>query len=392
MALQSEILSGNSRLDQAAAGNAVIRAAPPHDDADAVRRIQKGLVAILRIQMPLSFPNGPNGEPDGKFGNETFQAVIDFQKMAFPNDSRQWDGRVGRLTLGEMDSRLPARGRAAPAPTPPTPPGDLVLDILLAGTTPPHNLSKSDLESTMNVNSLTTRQRASLLVPLPIHPGAPNPVPPPFNLTPVPLINHTTRSLELYFQQEALVASLASAGGRRLISDFFANTTAKAEILYADGSVVSILVRDNASFSTNAGAFEADFTRRMRLVLDASGGTVNPATLKADLEAHGGPMTPPGLPFFGLGSELGILGSFQESRVRLVGLKIVSGREFTAKLQYEVFDHFGCDDTDLEGLPSHGTPGQIAMWLLARDPSHAPGHKPFVVRIHVLRSVADTRP
>jgi hypothetical protein len=130
----------------------------------------------------------------------------------------------------------------------------------------------------------------------------------------------------------------------------------------------------------------------MRLVLAASTGIVNPKTLKADLEAHGGKMTPADLPFFGLGSELGILGSFQESRVRLTALNVVSEKKFTAKLQFEVFDHFGCDNSDLEGLPSHGTPGQIAMWLLARDPDHGPGHKPFVVRIHVLRLVADVRP
>lgn len=392
MALKSRLLAGNARLEQAAAGNAVIKAAPPADDADAVRRIQKALVAILRIQMPLSFPDGPNQEPDGKFGNETYQAVVSFQKLAFPNDSRQWDGRVGKFTIGEMDQRLPTGGGTAPtppAPTPPTPPGNLTLDILLAGTTP-HNLNKSDLESTMNLNALTTRQKAAVFFPMIIHPLVPTPL--PLNLTPIPLKIHPTLSLELYFGQEALAASLASAGGRKLIADFFGNTTPKKEILYPDGSVVSILVRDNASFRSNASAFETDFIGRMRLVLSANGGAVNTSTLKADLESHGGRMTPPSLPFFGIGSELGILGSFQESRVRLVGLNVTSAKSFTAQLQYEVFDHFGCDDSDLEGLPTHGTPGQIAMWLLSRDPANGPGHKPFVVRIHVLRSVADTRP
>ena len=110
MPLKSQVLSGNARLEQAAAGNTVISSAPTADDS--VRRLQKALVATLNIKMPVSFPNGQNQEPDGIFGNETYQAVVAFQKMAFPKDARQWDGRVGKLTIAEMDKRLPARGTA----------------------------------------------------------------------------------------------------------------------------------------------------------------------------------------------------------------------------------------------------------------------------------------
>ena len=264
------------------------------------------------------------------------------------------------------------------------------MDTLLAGTTA-HNLSKSDLESALHLNKLSLRQKAAVYFPLPSYPGtggfivnlSPLPVP-------IPLIEHSTRSLEMYFAQEALVASLASGGGQTLIDDFFKNTVAKKEILYAESSTVSGLVRDNGDFKANAAKFEADFIRRMRLFRAKSGGVINPGTLRSDLEKFGGPLAPPSLPFFGIGSKLGILGSFQESRVRLTRLDIPTAKSFTATLRYEVFDHFGCDDKDLEGLPSHGTPGQIAMWLLARDPRHAPGHKPFVVRIHVVRTVSDT--
>jgi hypothetical protein len=41
------------------------------------------------------------------FGNETFLAVQRFQKQAFPNRPAEWDGRVGKNTLAEMDRRLP---------------------------------------------------------------------------------------------------------------------------------------------------------------------------------------------------------------------------------------------------------------------------------------------
>ena len=60
----------------------------------------------LGFPLPKSFPNGPNGAPDGLFGDETFKAVQSFQKQVFPKDFSKWDGRVGDKTLAEMDRRL----------------------------------------------------------------------------------------------------------------------------------------------------------------------------------------------------------------------------------------------------------------------------------------------
>jgi peptidoglycan hydrolase-like protein with peptidoglycan-binding domain len=116
MALSSKILSGNTRLDSAASGGPPIKPAPPPDDPDAVKCIQKALVA-LKLPMPLSFPAGPANEPDGKFGQETYTQVIAFQKRAFPNDPSQWDGRVGKNTLTEMDLRLPKGPTPIPSST-----------------------------------------------------------------------------------------------------------------------------------------------------------------------------------------------------------------------------------------------------------------------------------
>lgn len=107
MPLRSEILAGNARLEAAANGAPSVKKAPPADDPDAVRRIQKALVA-LGFPLPISFP--PGGEPDGKFGTETFNAVIAFQRHAFPGEPGQWDGRVGKNTLAAMDDALSADG------------------------------------------------------------------------------------------------------------------------------------------------------------------------------------------------------------------------------------------------------------------------------------------
>jgi peptidoglycan hydrolase-like protein with peptidoglycan-binding domain len=113
MALQSAILSGNARLDSAAGGGPSVKRRPPDDDADAIRRIQNGLVA-LGFPLPKSFPNGSGGAPDGVFGDETFTALQKFQRQVFPKLPGEWDGRAGKKTLEEMDQRLP-KG-SAPSP------------------------------------------------------------------------------------------------------------------------------------------------------------------------------------------------------------------------------------------------------------------------------------
>jgi peptidoglycan hydrolase-like protein with peptidoglycan-binding domain len=108
MALQSNILAGNARLEAVSTGAPSVKRRLPDDDEDAVRRIQNALVA-LGIPLPNSFPNGPNGAPDGVFGTETFNGVQRFQKTAFPASPSEWDGRVGKKTLEEMDARLPKK-------------------------------------------------------------------------------------------------------------------------------------------------------------------------------------------------------------------------------------------------------------------------------------------
>lgn len=117
MPLQSAILAGSPRLEQAVGGGPSVKRRPPDDDADAVRRIQNALVA-LGFPLPNSFPNGPGGAPDGIYGDETFNAVQRFQKSVFPGSPGEWDGRAGRKTLEEMDKRLP---KGAPPPVPQKP-------------------------------------------------------------------------------------------------------------------------------------------------------------------------------------------------------------------------------------------------------------------------------
>lgn len=103
MALQSALLSGNPRLEEAAAGGPSVKKRPPNDDPSAVKAIQRALVE-LGHKLPNSFSSG---EPDGLFGEETFNRVMDYQKKVFPGQWQEWDGRVGKKTLEKMDAELP---------------------------------------------------------------------------------------------------------------------------------------------------------------------------------------------------------------------------------------------------------------------------------------------
>ena len=107
MPLQSAILSGNARLEQVLTGAPSVKRRPPDDDPDAVRRIQIALVNLGMGPMPKTFPDGHNNAPDGEFGDETVGKVVKFQRTVFPNTPGEWDGRVGKKTLEEMDKRLP---------------------------------------------------------------------------------------------------------------------------------------------------------------------------------------------------------------------------------------------------------------------------------------------
>ena len=110
--LRSRILAGNARLERASLRPPSIKRAPPDDDVDAVQRIQTALKE-LGYPMPLSFKRG---RPDGKFGDESYRAVLSFQRSAFPSDPLQWDGRVGRNTLAQLDDAL--TGSAEPVELP----------------------------------------------------------------------------------------------------------------------------------------------------------------------------------------------------------------------------------------------------------------------------------
>ena len=111
MALKSEVLRGNRRLEQAAAGPPSIKPLPAIEDPDAITRIQYALIELGFL--PKDFGSSPL-ESLGIFGPGTEAAVKEFQKKAFPQSPSEWDGKVGRGTLTQLDARLQRSGPQPP--------------------------------------------------------------------------------------------------------------------------------------------------------------------------------------------------------------------------------------------------------------------------------------
>ena len=240
MALQSKILSGNTRLDSAASGGPSIKPAPPPDDPDAVKRIQKAL-AELKFPLPLSFPAGPTNEPDGKFGQETYTQVIAFQKVVFPKDPSQWDGRVGKNTLREMDLRLPKGSSPTPSST---------LTVIPFHETRPMLISFED-HTKLSQNLEDKPVVLTRLKPIAL-----------LNLVTNRLIFDTVSKRERQFLLEMRLGGVVA---NILAIDFLANILSGREILYDTSNLVSTTVHSSSEFKkahSNVAAFIADALTR----------------------------------------------------------------------------------------------------------------------------------
>lgn len=86
------------------------------------------------------------------------------------------------------------------------------------------------------------------------------------------------------------------------------------------------------------------------------------------------------------------IGSFQGVSVSLTNFKAStsSPASFSGTLLYELRDHFGVDDDDCEVSTNgfHGTPGQVAMWILQHH--RRPGHMPWITQVKVERRISGT--
>lgn len=462
MALNNPLLSGSNRLRQVSDGGPIIKAAPPHDDADAVQRLQIALRTLTKNPMPQTFVNGPTKPPDGKFGIETQNTVIAFQKIAFPKEPREWDGRVGPKTIKKMDEMLPKGGGGGggvvpvPPPLPPAPIPPLGLTIV---NQPPgnelmlaeidDNPAKSDLNSDSRQVagvSLGARLRvwfaklgvgAALLNeieklalgltgfgPLEIRKFLSGLIESgklereAFDdisaaaITSFPDVDVnkplSPRAVRL---NQALLKNEMAVGGDVAMELFRAWTaeSAKPAQLRNFPSLDGVM-SGTPGFKGAAKQFEdrlrENVQQQAKLALidfrDLVTGTGPkrgqsedvPATELGKQSRRSLPAVEPVIPQLSLIDDRVskiCIGSFQGVHISMTGFTAdAKTRSFTANLKYDIRDHFGVDDDDCEvsrqGI--HGTPGQVAMWVLQH---FAPqGHKPFIDQVIVRRAVTGT--
>lgn len=110
------------------------------------------------------------------------------------------------------------------------------------------------------------------------------------------------------------------------------------------------------------------------------------------------PAIEPRLPNLGITTDTVVkicIGSFQGVEVSLTDFEFhLTGTppvgQYSGNLRYELRDHFGVDDEDCEvrARGIHGTPGQVAMWVLQHHAST--GHRPFIDQVIVERRFAGT--
>lgn len=98
MALKCDLFRGDLRLEQVAQNSPVMKFG---ERGDPVAKVQRGLI-MLEFPLPNSTREGP---PDGMFGNETRQAVMDYQRT----NGLAPDGIIGRQTITRMDDDIQTR-------------------------------------------------------------------------------------------------------------------------------------------------------------------------------------------------------------------------------------------------------------------------------------------
>jgi len=374
MPLRSRILSGNARLEDVAAGGPPVRELPHVEtDPDAVRRIQKAMVALgfRSFFTSKTFSEGFDGEPDGRYGLETVNAVKAFQRLNFPNDPSRHDGRVGKITLPKMDEQL----SEGPAPGPSRPPRVIPDDrqpfrvVPFTETSPflisqqKDNRSKGDLSSTKAAS-----------------------------ISQLPQISQTRITAARLSRTSGLESDMLielAAGGQlaRDMGRTFINNSSVQVVPFADGSALSNAVRNSTPFPVAHNDVKNTITNHFRSTI-AQRNEVD----FHDLAAAKGVILPPVFGF-SLSQDRPLklaIGSFQG--VDLFLLKFDASdktRRWKGTLQYDFFDHFGADDSDtIPDTSGHGTAGQVALWVMQRE-RHDPNHFPLISKTTVVIDVED---
>lgn len=389
MALQSKLLGGDSKLEAAALSD------PAHilpgTSGPHVGKIQQALIQL----------DGAAMTPDGVYGKGTAAAVIAFKtKRQILNFAAKIDDIVGKKTIAALDSEMIAkergsasgggsRGRLGFAIV-----GDGTLSAPLVVVPFPANAAPFILaEEFDDANSEDLKF---------------NDPPFPLQTTAEVLITSAMEIGEVVsflipkeVKRQALMRlelAVAGSDALRLVSLFVRNSftpsAASFGTIFDVGTDLSNRVRNTAEFKKEHEGIRSDIDKALKRQFIT--GTIDfnkmkglkqrdpkfkvPDFLGSPKGAGLGVEEPARVGFsvfssFGLGA---LIGDFQGCKVVLKSFDVDQTKNtYQATIRYEFVEHFGLDNSDVNPLssPGHGTPGQVAFWLLQHK--SRPGHMPF---------------
>lgn len=400
MALQSQLFRGDTKLEAAAVsdpGHIVPGASGPH---------------VAKIQSALFQLDGANLTQDGIYGQGTASAVSSFkQKRQILNTQGKIDDIVGKKTMAALDGEMLAKERGGAKGGGSR--GRLGFGIVGDGTSPtplvvvpfPTNSPQFVLaEEFDDANSEDLKF---------------NDPPFPLQTTAEVLITSTMEIGEAIsflipkeVKRQALMRlelAVAGSDALRLVSLFVRNaftpSAASFGTIFGVGTDLSNRVRNSAEFKKEHEGVRSDIDKALKKQFIT--GTIDfnkmkggeqrdtkfkvPDFIGAKKGAGEGVEEPARVGFsvtssFGLGA---LIGDFQGCKVVLKSFDVDQSRNtYRATIRYEFVEHFGLDNSDVNPLSSlgHGTPGQVAFWLLQHK--SRPGHMPFRYLVIVEQEIA----
>jgi hypothetical protein len=298
-----------------------------------------------------------------EFGIATEKAVVLYKTTKnILNYAKKIDPIIGKGTIDALDKELPKGGFVPPAQEIIIVPFTETAPMLMARQM--DDRSKSDLNHTPSEPLLPSNTAGKIAKGLLA--GA--------RKTP-------TFALENDMRLELL------AGGKVSVvmgNTFIKNNDPKAVIEFGFGSKLGDAVSSSKEFANVV----AETKKQINVGLGAglSNGVLDYKLLHISKNA----IDPILISFHGVQNLKFALGSTQGVRILLENFTTDERRRiFTATVIYEILDHFGADDTDLiPTLSAHGSPGQVALWVMQRE--RRPGHCPFVSKIMIRTEISDS--
>jgi LysM domain len=226
--------------------------------------------------------------------------------------------------------------------------------------TQPHSLSKDDLKSSPTPTSV---------------------FPIPLKIAVNELRDKSTSTLQGQVRLE--LTFLGGEVGTALANDFFLNKTPLNTITHGANSQLTALVKASPEFK-----IEHEKVRKsIHAVVQKTAltGIIDYSEL-AESKKN---IPKPQLNFSGLQTLHVLVGAFQGANVFLNNFTADPvKRKYSADLTYEFIDHFGADDSDAKfDFKGHGSPGQIALWILQRE--RHPGNMPYITKVTFNEPIVD---